>query len=267
MLVDSHAHVWGPELLGVPWLAARAADGIRRPFPLDELERELALEAVEKVVLVSADETVAGDLHLLALASQSVRAGAVVCSARVTEVGIAETVDHLRRAAGGELLRGVRVSAPDDGADGWRSGDVVAGLARLRDLGLLVEVLATPADLGALAEACRAVPGLTMIVDHLGGPAAGRLWRDGIRELADTEGVVLKVSGAPVFQRGFAEALATVREHFGADRLMAGSDWPVSTLHGRNAWRRVIDAASGWSPGERAALAGDTAARIYGIAA
>jgi len=269
MLVDAHAHIWGPELLDVHWLQADAAAGIRRPFGVAQLERELASNGVDRVVLVAADETDAGNRRLLDVASDSGRIGAVVAWADPADPRLGERLALLRKASGGEQLRGVRVSAGGAGADWWWSREVIAGLAALRDDGLVVEVLADGRSLPALAAVCRGVGGLTLVVDHLGGPSAeGReQWVAAIRELAGVEGVHLKVSGAPVFADDFALLLGTVRRAFGASRLMAGSDWPVSTLHGGDAWRRVLDAASGWSDDERANLTGRTAARVYGIAA
>lgn len=269
MLVDAHAHVWGSELLDVHWLRADAAAGIRRPFGVEQLECELGREGIDRVVLVAADETDAGNLRLLDGASRSPRVGAVVAWADPADPRVGEKVALLRNAAGGERLRGVRVSAGGAGAAWWWSREVIAGLAVLRDLGLVIEVLTDEGSLPALAAVGRGVAGLTLVVDHLGAPPAeGReQWAAAIRELAAVEGAHLKVSGAPVFADDFADLLGAARRAFGASRLMAGSDWPVSTLHGGDAWRRVVDAASGWSDDERAHLAGRTAARVYGIAA
>lgn len=269
MLIDAHAHVWGPELLDVPWLRAEVAAGIRRPFSLHQLEHQLTGDGIDRVVLVAADETEAGNHRLLDAAARSVRVGAVVAWADPAEPRIAEKVARLRDAPGGDRLRGVRVTAGSAGAEWWWRREVIAGLAALRDHGLVVEVLAREDAVSALAAVCRGLPGLTLIVDHLGGPGVhGReRWNDAIREFADVEGTQLKVSGSPVFADDFAEMLDSALQAFGASRLMAGSDWPVSTLQGGGAWRRVLDASSSWRDDERAHLLGRTAARVYEIAA
>lgn len=270
MLIDGHAHIWGPELLGVHWLQADASAGIRRAFGLEELDGVLADAGVDRVVLVAADETDAGNRLLLERASSSARVAAVVAWVDATQPDTAARVAGLREAPGGGLLRGVRVAAGGAGSAWWWSREVLTTLAALRDERVVVEVLADEDELSAIAAAGRGLPGLTLVVDHLGGPAdaaprAG--WLDGIRELADVEGAHLKVSGSPVFAPDFAELLERARHAFGADRLMAGSDWPVSTLHGGSAWPRVLEATSGWSSNERAQLTGGTAARLHGVAA
>lgn len=269
MLVDAHAHVWGSEMLDVGWLQADAASRIRRPFGIEQLGRELTHDGVDRVVLVAADETDAGNLRLLEVASRSVRVGAVVAWADPADSRIAEKIAVLRSAPGGGLLRGVRVSAGGAGAQWWWSRDVISGLASVRDHGLAVDVLADEDELSALAAVTRGLPGLRLIVDHLGGPAASsrKRWYDGILELAGVEDTQLKVSGSPVFADDFGGLLRSARDAFGASRLIAGSDWPVSILHGGGGWRRVLETASDWTDDERTELVGGTATRSYGITA
>jgi L-fuconolactonase len=59
-----------------------------------------------------------------------------------------------------------------------------------------------------------------------------------------------------------------VVQHFGANRLMWGSDWPVLNLAGDYAqWRAVSDTLfAGLSLPDRANIYGRTAARFYGLA-
>ena len=269
MRVDAHAHVWGPELLDVPWLQGDETAAIRRPLGIEQLEVELERDGVDRVVLVAADETDAGNLRLMDVAVRSDRVAAVVAWADPADPHTPERVAHLGGRPGGERLRGVRVSAGRAGAAWWGSREVVAGLAALRDHGLVVEALVADDALAALAPVCRGLPGLTLVVDHFGGPTAdGRgSWAEGLHALAQVDGVQLKVSGAPLYADDATELLETVRGAFGAPRLMAGSDWPVSTLHGGGAWRRVVAATAHWSPDERVSLLGGTASRVYGIAA
>jgi L-fuconolactonase len=58
-----------------------------------------------------------------------------------------------------------------------------------------------------------------------------------------------------------------VEDAFGPDRLMFGSDWPVCLL--ARDYAGVVELAqlltAGWSAGERAAVFGSTATRLYGM--
>jgi L-fuconolactonase len=119
------------------------------------------------------------------------------------------------------------------------------------------------------------VPELSFVVDHLGGPpadsgaghAAGP-WAEAIRALAALPNVACKLSGAhnsPVTAAALRPYYETVLAAFGPDRLMFGSDWPVSTLsapYGRicGTYRELT---AQLSPAERDAVFSGTARRTY----
>jgi L-fuconolactonase len=79
------------------------------------------------------------------------------------------------------------------------------------------------------------------VLDHLGKPSIrdGRFdsWADGIAELAACPNVTAKLSGLVTEASWDSWTEDDLRPYveealrlFGADRLMFGSDWPVSTL-------------------------------------
>jgi predicted TIM-barrel fold metal-dependent hydrolase len=89
----------------------------------------------------------------------------------------------------------------------------------------------------ALAGKC---PGVQFILDHCGVPdiAAGGLdpWRQYIREIAKHVNVACKISGVLAYCAPGQANLEAVRpyvehclEHFGWDRVVWGSDWPLCT--------------------------------------
>jgi L-fuconolactonase len=114
-----------------------------------------------------------------------------------------------------------------------------------------------------------------LIIDHLGKPPiAAREWEPWaslIARAAETPNVFAKVSGLDTAaQAGWtADDLSRYVDHamaaFGADRLMWGSDWPVSILGGGYArvWQEMNRLFSRFSPLERDQVRGLTAARVY----
>jgi predicted TIM-barrel fold metal-dependent hydrolase len=58
-------------------------------------------------------------------------------------------------------------------------------------------------------------------------------------------------------------------QHFGADRLMFGSDWPVANLavSYMDVWSETNKAIAGYTEHERVAILGRTAAKFYVIQA
>ena len=209
------------------------------------------------------------------------------------------------RAASPNRFRGVRHSVGWDespdlanrdikgalGTEGYRTGAKV-----LAGMGLILENSLYFHQLPELADFARAVPELTIVLNHIGGlcrigPYANRddevipAWRKGVEEVAQCPNIIIKLGGVgqgrygfdwdqretPIGSEELAQALAPLMEHciqqFGPDRCMFESNFPVDKPSYSynvlfNAFKRL---SSGYSPTERAAMFHDTAARVYSI--
>jgi L-fuconolactonase len=169
-----------------------------------------------------------------------------------------------------------------------------AGARVLAQMGLSLDTGLCFPQLPELAAFAKAVPELTIVLNHLGGltrigPYANRdeevlaAWRRGIAGLADCPNVNLKLGGIGMPRMGFdwhtrdkpigSEELATSMtplmsyciEQLGPDRCMFESNFPVDKVSFShhvlfNAFKRF---SKGYSAAERAALFHDTAARAY----
>ena len=90
------------------------------------------------------------------------------------------------------------------------------------------------------AEVARSFPGIPMVVNHTGLPLDRSedglvIWRRGLEALADCPNVIIKLSelGLPHGKWDVPSNVRVVREAaaiFGADRIIFGSNLPVSTL-------------------------------------
>jgi predicted TIM-barrel fold metal-dependent hydrolase len=172
-----------------------------------------------------------------------------------------------------------------------------AGARVLARRGLCLENSLYHPQLAELATFARAVPDLTIILNHIGGlvrigPYANRdddvlpAWRRGIAAVAACPNVILKLGGVGQHRFGFdwharakpigsvelAEALSPLMqyciEQFGPTRCMFESNFPVDKVSYSynvlyNAFKRL---SQGCSAAERAALFHDTATRVYRIA-
>lgn len=99
----------------------------------------------------------------------------------------------------------------------------------------------------------------SVVLDHCGGGAAGSAqWRAFIEEAARHPHAYIKVSAAP--SRGTAEQVLAA---FGAERVMFGSDWPVSAGPERQV--NTLLAVLGAEATEREAVLAGTAERVYGV--
>ena len=176
-------------------------------------------------------------------------------------------------------------------SDNYRAGARV--LARM---GLSLEGWLYFPQLPELADFAKAVPDLTIILNHIGGllrvgPYSGReeevmgIWKSGIAAVAACPNVVVKLGGVGMPRTGFdwhtrarpigseelAEAMAPLMnyciEQFGPSRCMFESNFPVDKVSYShhvlfNAFKRL---SSSYSTAERADMFHDTATRAYRI--
>jgi L-fuconolactonase len=193
---------------------------------------------------------------MLALAAADPLVGAVVGWTDLTSPAVA---DELARIAD-RYLAGVRWFSP--------GLDVLPGLRALAAAGLCCNLLIRPHQLPAAAEAAAAVPGVTLVLDHMGIPpdndADLESWATSLRAFAAQPNTVCKLSGLV----GTAPSAAgTVLDAFGPDRVMFGSDWPVCLL--ASDYAGVVALArsltGGLSQAERAEVFGGTAEQVYRV--
>ncbi|HTX81153.1 MAG TPA: amidohydrolase family protein [Streptosporangiaceae bacterium] len=205
---------------------------------------------------------------------------AVVGWTDLTSPAVADAVAGLRELPGGEFLCGIRHPVLAEADPGWLSRPaVLRGLQALAQTGLSFDIVALPHQLPAAVTAARSVPELPMVLDHLGGPPVGAgqdvedgPWAAAIRRLAALPNVTCKLSGAhttPTDASDLEPYCQAVLAAFGPDRLMFGSDWPVSTLAA--SYGQVLDMyqnlTAQLSPAEQDAIFDRTARRVYRLPA
>jgi L-fuconolactonase len=277
-IVDGHLHLWDPRVLTYEWLTghlvASFGPGELEAALVDAPGVDLGFVFVQAECLP--DQSVAEVDWVASLASRVPLRGVV---ARAPMESYGATIEHMAMLAERSLVVGVRrlLQAEPPGfclqPEFLRSARAVAAAGMSFDACVRWEQLR---DVTGLADA---VPDLTIVLDHLGKPALGSSpaaiaapdtpWAHSLRELARRPNVVCKLSGLPAESRGTWTAtqvrpfLDVALDAFGPERLLFGSDWPVSDPYGR--W---LDTVSSWSAdrvGERhrRAVLAENAERVY----
>jgi len=275
--VDAHHHVWQLARGDYGWL--RPVPGllpIFRDFDLAGLRPLLAAAGIDATVLVQAAPTVAETHFLLRVAHES--AGLVRAVVGWADLEAADAADVLGELAQDPLLKSIRPMLQDLPDAQWilRPG-VQTALAALPRLGLRLDALVTPREIGALLQALERHPDLEVVVDHCAKPyiagGAWQPWADDLAAIARNTGAHCKLSGL-LTEAGAGwsvDALRRYVEHvldcFGPQRVLWGSDWPVVTLAAPYAgWVAVTDALLAALPAANAAaIRGDNARRFYGF--
>lgn len=288
-VVDAHLHLWDLATGDYAW-NTDALGAVHASFDAAQAQVALASGGVGQAVLVQAADTVGDSERMFAVADAHSWVVGVVAWVPLQDP---EAAGHLldRWAATGRLS-GVRQLLHDDPDPTLLDAPVVReALGTLAERGLPLDVPdAWPRLWPALARLLGDVPGLVVVLDHLGKPslgldAGGRpsdaggfdAWRRGLRQVAQHPSVVAKLSGldAALAEGVRPEAAAlrplveTALETFGPDRLLFGGDWPVSLGHAPYAdiVAGVLGTLSGLGEAERGAVLAGTARRVYGLPA
>jgi predicted TIM-barrel fold metal-dependent hydrolase len=271
VIIDAHHHLWDPADRPYPWMDDSVAP-IRRRFDVSDLLAATAGTPVTRTVVVQAVHDAGETAWLLA---QPEPVAGVVGWVDLTAPDVPERLASTTSGPGGDRLVGIRHQAQDEPDPGWLARpEVVRGVRAVAEAGLVFDLLVREREHDAALVLVDAVPDATFVLDHAGKPSiesGDPSWPDRMRDFAARPNVVCKVSGllteagADWRDRPVARYARDVVEHFGPDRSMFGSDWPVSTLAADYAevLRSTTDALADLSPAEHDAVLRGTAERIY----
>jgi L-fuconolactonase len=266
-------HLWDLSAGGYAWLTPELGP-LYRSFSADQARAELEGCDISSAVLVQAEDSERDTAAMLAVADAHPWVAGVVGWIDLEQPERAE--QQLDRWQNHPAFCGVRSLVHDDPRD-----DLLELPAVRRSLALLAgrdvpfDVPdAWPRHLSSVEALAAALPELRLVVDHLGKPPARsderQSWRRSLAAVAAHPSTTAKVSG---LQRpGVPFDVSTVRpswdaalELFGPERLMWGSDWPLTQLGAGYAgtWQVLSALVAELSAGEQAAVLGGTARRVY----
>ncbi len=237
-VIDTHTHFYDPTRpQGVPWPGKNTK--LYRTVLPDDWAAVAAPHGGRETIVVEASEWVEDNQWVLDLAAKDARLIGVVGNLDPNDVGFEANV---KRFAANPKFRGVR----------WRGGlvdidknpeVVMSGAKVLAKHGLELDLNGSNAMLPHAFKLAEAVPDLRMVINHLGGsgdPANLKVgWKEGISALAQRPNVFMKVSAlveqvpgaegaAPRELAYYLPVLDHLWKEFGEDRLIYGSNWPVS---------------------------------------
>jgi len=248
-IIDSHHHLWDLNLFQYDWMPEDNPI-LRQSYLPDELAPILENCSVSGSVVVQADQTVEEAKFLLKCANDFPWMKGVVGWVDLQDERVGDTLDEL---IGLGPLVGIRHQVEEETDQEWLlRKQTLAGLKAVSDRNLSYDLLLKPVHLKQIPSLCDELPDLRMVVDHIAKPnileQELQPWSDLIHKLEPYKNLFCKVSGMiteadhnnwkPQDLRPYVQI---VREVFGIDRLMWGSDWPVCLLAGD--YREVMEAA------------------------
>lgn len=277
MRIDAHQHYWKLSRGDYGWLTPDMGVLYRDYLPAD-LKPSLKQHRIDRTVLVQAAPTVAETDFMLSLAAADETIGGVVGWLDMADPAFPALFEEYRQKP---AFVGMRPMLHDLADDGWVSQPVVIEHLRLfAEHDFPFDFLVRPQHLPHVLDVLEKVPNLRAVIDHIAKPLIKDQvftpWDAQIRAVAQHESVYCKLSGMVTeadHANWTSDDLKPYVDHvvscFGVDRVMFGSDWPVSLL--ASSYDSVIGAleetlASGLDETSKAQVFGGNAARFYGIA-
>ena len=239
-IIDTHTHFYDPNRpQGVPW-PGKGDPVLSRPVLPPEFTRLTAAYGRVGTVVVEASPWLEDNQWLLDLAKANPVIVGVVGNLDPGAAGFAE---HVKRFAADPMFRGIRVPGSvivkriDD--PGFRDD-----LKRLANADLELDAHIGADAFKAIMRIAAEIPNLRIVIDHMPFAKPKRPERRSeydrlLKEIGGYRQIYAKVSyvlqaGAtvpvPTDLKSHREDLEQVWDCFGADRVLYGSNWPVSDL-------------------------------------
>jgi L-fuconolactonase len=238
MKIDSHQHFWKYHPVKDAWIS----DGmkvIQRDFLPADLYPLLEKNNIDGCIAVQADQSEYETHFLLLLAKENDFIKGVVGWIDLRAANLEARLEHFFQF---KKLKGFRhIVQGEPEVDFLLQEDFCKGIAKLAKYNFTYDLLIFPKHLPVAVEFVKRFPNQKFVIDHLAKPDFRQTdfteWEKGMREIARYPNVMCKVSGLVTEadwnnwkEADFTYCLDVVTEVFGINRLMFGSDWPVSLL-------------------------------------
>jgi L-fuconolactonase len=229
-IIDTHTHFYDPaRSQGVPWPTKADALLYRTVLPqqFQALTQRLGITGT---VVVEASPWLEDNQWILDLAKDNPLIVAFVGNLTPGTAGFRRSLSRFHK---NRLFRGIRFG----GEALAGGGQFLDDLKFLADADLALDAGGGPATAPHLLRLTDRLPALRIVINHLPGE---RPAEDPIGEYAQRPNVYAKVSGVlrhdggrvPAELNFYRESLDRLWSVFGAERLVFGSNWPVSDLFG-----------------------------------
>ncbi|WP_460908370.1 amidohydrolase family protein [Spirosoma areae] len=274
MTIDAHQHFWHFDPVRDSWITDDMAI-IQRDFLPSDLEPVLAQNGIDGCVAVQASQSEEETLFMVNMAqSYDIVKGVVGW----VDLQAQDLTQRLTELSQHNQIKGYRHVAQAEPNDFLARPGVIQGIRQLADFGLTYDILIYPSQLKAALQLVRAVPEVAFVIDHLAKPyiKKGEIsrWSNFMAEIARNKNVSCKLSGMVTeadwqnwSKKDFFPYLNVVFEHFGPDRLMFGSDWPVCLVAANYTQVKTLvdEYVDAWGEEVRTKVFGANAVLFYGL--
>ncbi|SKB71337.1 L-fuconolactonase [Salegentibacter holothuriorum] len=242
MRIDSHQHFWKFEKEKDAWIPDEMSV-IRKDFFPENLKPVLERNKVDGCVAVQAAPTENETKFLLNLAKEYEFIKGVVGWVDFTGDNVEERLAYFSKDP---KFKGVRHLLQAESANYMLQPEFLKGMEAFGNFNLTYDLLVLEDQLANTIELVSNFPNQKFVLNHLAKPnvskGISKNWKELITKLADKKNVSCKLSGLLTETENFSwkpedfyPFFDFALEVFGPNRLMFGSDWPVSLAAGQYA--------------------------------
>ena len=243
-IIDTHIHLYDttrPE--GLPW-PPKSDEVLYRPVLTEHFDRVSDENNVNATVIVEASKWIPDNQWVLDLVKHDPdRYIGLVGS---LEIGTPDFKKHLEKLSKDKRFVGIRMRERPGGDQFFENEAVWSDLSLLADMDQTLDVLMFQFSLDDVDIVAKRLPKLKILINHVAGAniegePADSDWVSAVQNVAKNNNVYCKISG--LFQQShrqpspkdvsfYQSELDVLWKAFGADRLVYGSNWPVTMRGG-----------------------------------
>jgi L-fuconolactonase len=273
MTIDSHQHFWIYDPEKQPWIGDDMK-AIGRNYLPEDLKPVYEINHIDGCVAIQADQTLAETDFLLDLAQKNDFIKGVVgwVDLRVSDI---DTI--LYQYSQFSKLKGFRHVLQEEADHNFMlRPDFLKGISALEKYNFTYDILVFPHQLLAVLELVSRFPNQKFIINHIAKPYIKdgfyKGWADLISVIGQYSNVYCKLSGMSTeadyiswTPQQIEPYMQLALDAFGSNRLLFGSDWPVSLVAGdyRKTKELVTNFIAKLSIKEQEAIMGGNAIQFY----
>jgi L-fuconolactonase len=237
MKIDSHQHFWEYDPVRDEWIDD-SMEVLKQDFMPQDLDPLLFDAGFDGCITVQADQSEHETEFLLHLADKYDFIKGVVGWVDLKSSKIEERFVYFDQF---KKLKGFRHILQGEPAGTMLDDRFLNGIRALQKTRFRYDILIFENQLQECIKFVKHFPEMHFVIDHIAKPVIKESsfedWARSMEKLSEFPNVHVKLSGMVTEAdwehwqvKDFTPYLETCLEHFGADRLMVGSDWPVCLL-------------------------------------
>ena len=273
-MIDSHVHFWNFDPVRDNWITADM-EIIRHDFMPNDILKTYQQVGIEGCIAVQANQSETETQFLLDLAKENALIKGIVGWTDLNADNLQERLNYWKDF---DLIKGWRHVLQAEQDDFILDDNFADGVKLLNEFNYTYDLLCYHTQLAAIIKLVDKLPNQPLVLDHCGKPDVKfqdlKAYDEHIKILAQNPNVSCKISGLLTeadwhkwSEREVFNCFDIVFNHFGIDRIMYGSDWPVVLVsRPYKTWFNLVqNYLLGFSEEEKTKVLEGNAKRFYKI--